>query len=170
MCAQCATTERQAQRPTVGNTERTFFDKSVRSSTVLRKSLGDGKTKKEHYLQNSIKKNPKNQKAKQKKPLLLGVVKKNLELLPRIKSKPNCQHCLLGSSLPMAAKQGMPRLGRELKCSQAMGGNVPELEAAARDWCAEGVLRVSPSVPSSTVFPSSGITAELTPNKGDLRE
>lgn len=100
MCAQCATTERQAQRPTVGNTERTFFDKSVRSSTVLRKSLGDGKTKKEHYLQNSIKKNPKNQKAKQKKPLLLGVVKKTLSFC--LESNPNqivstvswVHHCL----------------------------------------------------------------------------
>lgn len=112
---------------------------------MLRKSLGDGKTKKEHYLQNYIKKKPKKPKSKTKKNPSSGSSKKNLELLPRIKSKPNCQHCLLGSSLPMAAKQGMPRLGRELKCSQAMGGNVPELEAAARDWCAEGVLRVSPS-------------------------
>lgn len=41
----------------------------------------------------------------------------------------------------MAAKQGVPRLDRELELSPAMGGDVPWLEAGERD-------RVSPKPPS----------------------
>lgn len=48
-------------------------------------------------------------------------------------SRQSCQQASPGPLLLMAARQGVPRLNRELELSPAMGGDVPWLEAGEKD-------------------------------------
>jgi len=103
---------------------RIVFEKPERSSTVLRMILEDGKTQKSICYSTRFLKQC---------GFHIGTVKQTLSFYLETDSRQSRHQCLLGPPVLTAARQGMPRLDREFELSPAMGGDVPQLEARAKD-------------------------------------